>query len=89
MLDVKDAEALKVPIALFPSKDEPLDVVRTLSQLTHLDHASHLCSMSRLSRPLARSPSRPHLARLDRMQLQLDAHKVKDAGSSWAGTGRA
>ncbi|KAG9122574.1 hypothetical protein FRC07_000988 [Ceratobasidium sp. 392] len=26
MLDVKDAENLKVPLAIFPSKDEPLDV---------------------------------------------------------------
>lgn len=27
MLDVKDADNLKVPLAIFPSKDEPLDEV--------------------------------------------------------------
>ncbi|KAG8772680.1 hypothetical protein FRC12_002947 [Ceratobasidium sp. 428] len=36
MLDVKDAENLKVPLAIFPSKDEPLDeyekIVETISK---------------------------------------------------------
>ncbi|KAG9100397.1 hypothetical protein FRC06_004173 [Ceratobasidium sp. 370] len=35
MLDVKDAENLKVPLAIFPSKDEPLDlyeqIIKTIS----------------------------------------------------------
>ncbi|KAG8748636.1 hypothetical protein FRC10_000027 [Ceratobasidium sp. 414] len=35
MLDVKDAEGLKVPLAIFPSKDEPMDlyeqIIKTIS----------------------------------------------------------
>lgn len=38
MLDVKDANNLKVPLAIFPSKDEPLDEVslRARSTMMHL-----------------------------------------------------
>lgn len=33
MVDMKDADDLKVPLAIFPSKDEPLDFVRLIIQI--------------------------------------------------------